>query len=125
MGRGIIADVMNIFSKKQIFRKGFQLEGQLVDLRKISEVDFGAISVRHDRINVNSSTLNSRLTLADGKEGQEITIFCTALDTAAVITPDNLLGYTTITFNAVADSVGMKFIDGNWVILSGHSYVVA
>lgn len=65
-------------------------------------------------------------TLADGVEGQVKYIAVKAAVGVAVITPTNLLGYTTITFAATAGlGISLKFIDGNWTCIGNNGAVLA
>lgn len=63
-------------------------------------------------------------TLADGTEGQIMTIAMASATGTATITPANLRGGTSVTFNAAGDSVVLQFIASNWNILGGNSYAV-
>ena len=68
------------------------------------------------------------LTLADGSEGQVLKLVYVAegagTDTA-VLTPSNLAGGTTITFNAVGDSCSLLFTNGSWYIIGSYGVTVA
>lgn len=74
-----------------------------------------------------SSASDVAITLADGEEGQEKIVYLKTKGGAGnfVLTPDNLLGYATITFNTVGDTVLLKFLNGNWVILSNQGATLA
>ena len=56
-------------------------------------------------------------TLADGEEGQRKFIYCGAYTGNGTLTPDNLLGFATIAFTAVGQSVLLEFRGTNWVIV--------
>ena len=65
--------------------------------------------------------------LAAGTQGQ-IKIVCMTAGTntpVAVITPAALDGGTTITLNAVGDSVVLLYNDSAWIVIGGNSAVVA
>jgi hypothetical protein len=64
-------------------------------------------------------------TLADGVEGQIMTIAMASSTGVATITPTNLRGGTSVTFNAAGDSVVLQFIAAEWNILGGNSYGVS
>jgi len=64
-------------------------------------------------------------TLADGTEGQIMTIAMASSTGTATITPTNLRGGTSVTFNAAGDSVVLQFIASEWNILGGNSYGVS
>ncbi len=59
------------------------------------------------------------LTLADGYEGQRKTLIMTADNNDGVLTPTNLFGGTTITFNDVNDWAELKFANGEWMMIAG------
>jgi hypothetical protein len=63
-------------------------------------------------------------TLADGEEGQIMTIAMASATGTATITPTNLRGGTSVTFNAAGDSVILQFIASEWNIMGGNSYAV-
>lgn len=64
-------------------------------------------------------------TLADGTQGQVITVTATDVTNATTLVPANLTGGTTITFTAVNDSVTLVFDVSTWnvVSLSGSAAV--
>ena len=65
---------------------------------------------------INSST-SASLVLLDGTEGQVKII--TAIDSptgSVVVTPSNLIGYTSFTLSATADSVTLLFTVNGWVV---------
>lgn len=63
-------------------------------------------------------------TLADGTAGQVMTILMKSSTGTATITPTNLAGGTSVTFNAAGDSVVLQFMDTDWYIIGGNSYAV-
>lgn len=63
-------------------------------------------------------------TVADGTTGQIIICTMESATGTATITPANLAGGTSVTFNAAGDSVILGFIDAQWYILGGNSYAV-
>jgi hypothetical protein len=75
-----------------------------------------------------STGVGDALTLADGTAGQLKTIVYVAqtggTDTG-ILTPANLGGYTTITFNDPGDSVQLQFIGTQWFVVSAFGAVVA
>lgn len=58
-------------------------------------------------------------TLADSSEGDELTIIMVADGGNGTLTPTNLQGGTTITFDDVEDTAYLKFLNGNWHMLAG------
>ena len=68
-------------------------------------------------------------TLADGKQGQIITIVASARTSSEtkVITPNLCTGFTTITLDAALDSVTLLYVDDTtgWIHLGGYGQVPA
>jgi len=84
----------------------------------------GAINITTKRTDITTTGANA-YTLANGAVGQIKKIVMVARVGDATITPTTLLGHTTITLNAVGDSVTLQYGTGGWAILGGHSYVAA
>ena len=84
-------------------------------------------------INVTSAITNlitdgtDAVALADGTQGQIklVTMVTGTNSPVASITPTNLDGGTTITLNAVGDTVLLIFNDGAWQVIGGNGAVVA
>ena len=70
---------------------------------------------------------NNAITLANGTTGQikELYLKTDTGSQTSVVTPANLLGYTTITFNAVGDAALLYFNGTNWVVLGSTSAALA
>ena len=87
----------------------------------------GAIPLEASAINLSVTGASpTAFTLAAGFEGQvlEITLVAVGSSTAVITAP--LYGSnTTLTFNAVGDSVTLRCIGGEWYILSNVSVAVA
>jgi hypothetical protein len=88
----------------------------------------GAVNVTQLTTAFTSTATGNALTLADGVAGQLKTIVYVAEaaggDTG-VLTPTNLGSATTITFNAVGDSVTLQFIGADWWVIGLRGAVVA
>jgi hypothetical protein len=88
----------------------------------------GAVNVTQLTTAFTSTATGNALTLADGVAGQLKTIVYVAEaaggDTG-VLTPANLGSATTITFNAVGDSVTLQFIGADWWVIGFRGAVVA
>jgi hypothetical protein len=88
----------------------------------------GAVNVTALATAFTSTATGNALTLADGVAGQIKTIVYVAEaaggDTG-VLTPANLGSATTITFNAVGDSVTLQFIGADWWVIGFRGAVVA
>lgn len=64
-------------------------------------------------------------TLADGTNGQVMTIAMLSSTGTATITPANFASGTIITFNAAGDSVTLQFLGTKWYVIGGNSYAIA
>jgi len=88
----------------------------------------GAVNITTLTTAFTSTATGNALTLADGVAGQLKTIVYVAEaaggDTG-ILTPTNLGGGTTITFNAVGDSVTLQFIGADWWVIGLRGAVVA
>jgi hypothetical protein len=88
----------------------------------------GAVNITQLTTAFTSTATGNALTLADGAAGQIKTIVYVAEaaggDTG-VLTPANLGAYTTITFNAVGDSVILQFIGADWWVISARGAALA
>jgi hypothetical protein len=88
----------------------------------------GAVNITTLTTAFTSTGAGDALTLADGVAGQLKTIVYVAEaaggDTG-VLTPTNLGAYTTITFNAVGDSVILQFIGADWWVISARGAALA
>ena len=84
----------------------------------------GAVDVTNPITEVTTTGADA-LTLADGEEGQHKYIVMAGTGGDGTLTPANLAGGTTITFNAAGDSVHLVFTNGSWYILGSNSIVVA
>jgi hypothetical protein len=88
----------------------------------------GAVNITTLTTAFTSTATGNALTLADGVAGQIKTIVYVAEaaggDTG-ILTPANLGSATTITFNAVGDSVTLQFIGADWWVIGFRGAVVA
>lgn len=71
------------------------------------------------------TTAADALTLADGAEGQYKFIKMKTDGGDGTLTPTNLAGGSTITFDAVGDSVLLFFLDGEWNVVGNSGCTVA
>jgi hypothetical protein len=88
----------------------------------------GAVDITSLATAFTSTAAGNALTLADGAQGQLKTVIYVAEaaggDTG-VLTPTNLGSATTITFNAVGDSVTLQFAGTDWWVVGFRGAVVA
>jgi hypothetical protein len=88
----------------------------------------GAVNITALATAFTSTGTGDALTLADGVAGQLKTIVYVAEAAGAdtgILTPANLGSATTITFNAVGDSVTLQFIGADWWVIGFRGAVVA
>lgn len=79
----------------------------------------GAISVVKGTTKVTTTGVSDALTLADGTDGQIITIIHDVDGGSAVLTPTTKTGFSTITFTAVGEACVLQFVTTRgWIILS-------
>jgi hypothetical protein len=73
---------------------------------------------------INATSNTASVTLADGSDGQIKTILniSTSGTNSITITPTNLRGGTTITLNAVGETVLLLFKNAKWNVIGGHGY---
>jgi hypothetical protein len=126
MSRGVVTDKTNQFDKVQLIKGG--VAGQTSKYYDTA----GAIDPNIPVARISSGPLDGddslAMTLADPRyEGQEITLIAELADAddTIVITPTNLLGFATITFNATGESAVIKFVNSNWVVLGGNTPALA
>ena len=88
----------------------------------------GAVNITSLSTAFTSTAAGNALTLADGAQGQLKTVIYVAEaaggDTG-VLTPTNLGSATTITFNAVGDSVTLQFVGTDWWVVGFRGAAVA
>ena len=88
----------------------------------------GAVNITSLATAFTSTATGNALTLADGAQGQIKTVIYVAEaaggDTG-VLTPTNLGSATTITFNAIGDSVTLQFAGTDWWVVGFRGAVVA
>ena len=88
----------------------------------------GAVNLTTLTTAFTSTATGNALTLADGSAGQLKMIVYVAEAAGAdtgILTPTNLGGFTTITFNAVGDSCLLQFIGTDWWAISVRGAVLA
>ena len=86
-----------------------------------------AITVTEPVTEVNATSAAAPCTLADGANGQIKIILnvSTSGTNAVTITPANLRGGSTITLNAVGESVQCIFKNSNWNVIGGNGFTIA
>lgn len=70
---------------------------------------------------------NSAVVLPDGEEGQELTLFLKTQGSTGdvVVTPTNLAGGSTLTFDAVSELSKLQFLAGEWHVVGTNTATLA
>ena len=86
-----------------------------------------AIDITSAVTEVNATSAAAPCTIADGANGQIKTIInvSTGGTNNIVITPANLRGGTTVTLNAIGETVTLIFKNSNWNVVGGFGFAVA
>ena len=84
----------------------------------------GAVDVTSSITWIVTTGVNA-LTLADGVEGQTKMIVMKTDAGNGTLTPANFAQGTTITFDAVGDSVSLLFTNSGWHVMGGYGYAIA
>jgi hypothetical protein len=85
----------------------------------------GAVDVTNAFTSLTTSGVSQALTLADGVVG-EMKIIVHAVDGgSAVLTPTTKIGFSTVTFAAVGDSVTLIYTSAGWAILASYNVTIA
>lgn len=84
----------------------------------------GAISLLTDTTLLTTTGSNA-LTLANGTVGQEKTIVMVVNAGDGTLTPTTKIGFTTVTFNDVGDTVTLRYTSSGWVIKSYYGVTIA
>ena len=114
---------------KKLLTEAFEgISGRIVTPKTATINGPGAINVLRAYVLLDTTGTGDVYTLVDGVAGQRLIIIYnddTAGADTAVITPTTLLGYTTITLNAIGDSVELLFTANGWVAIGGNNHVSA
>ena len=81
----------------------------------------GAVSVLTEPTQFSISQAGDQaMTLPDGDETQRKLLYMTVKGSTgnAVVTPDNLTGGTTLTFDAVGEYAELRFVGGSWAVVA-------
>ena len=85
----------------------------------------GAIPVTAEVVALTTTGADA-LTLADGVDGQILTITMITDGGDGTLTPDNPTGYSTITFNDALDGIQLLFVGGvGWAVLLNSGCTIA
>jgi hypothetical protein len=85
----------------------------------------GAVNLTDMLTSLTTTGASQALTLADGTVGQ-IKIIVHAVDGgSAVLTPTTKIGFSTVTFTAVGDSVSLIYTATGWAITGSRGVTIA
>jgi hypothetical protein len=85
----------------------------------------GAVDITNAFTSLTTSGLSQALTLANGVVG-EMKVIVHAVDGgSAVLTPTTAIGFSTVTFAAVGDSVTLIYTSAGWAILGSRGVTIA
>lgn len=85
----------------------------------------GAVDVTTLVTSLTTTGAAQALTLADGAAGQ-IKVIVHAVDGgSAVLTPTTKIGFSTITFTAVGDSVTLAYVSTGWAVVGSKGVTIA
>lgn len=85
----------------------------------------GAVDITNAYTNLTTTGAAQALTLANGTLG-EMKVIAHAVDGgSAVLTPTTKIGFSTITFTAVGDSVMLVYTSAGWAIVGSRGVTIA
>jgi hypothetical protein len=85
----------------------------------------GAVNVTDMFTSLTTTGASQALTLADGTAGQIKIITHTVDGGSAVLTPTTKIGFTTVTFTNVGDSVLMIYTATGWAVVGSKGVTIA
>jgi hypothetical protein len=85
----------------------------------------GAVNITDMLTSLTTTGASQALTLADGVVGQIKIIIHTVDGGSAVLTPTTKIGFSTVTFTAVGDSVALIYTATGWAIFGTRGATVA
>jgi hypothetical protein len=85
----------------------------------------GAVNITAMLTSLTTTGSAQALTLADGSVGQVKIIVHTVDGGSAVLTPTTKIGFSTVTFTAVGDSVALIYTATGWAIFGTRGATVA
>jgi hypothetical protein len=85
----------------------------------------GAVNLTDMMTSLTTTGASQALTLADGVVGQIKIITHTVDGGSAILTPTTKIGFSTVTFTAVGDTVTMVYTAAGWAITGGRGVTIA
>jgi hypothetical protein len=84
----------------------------------------GAVDVTNAFTSLTTNGNNQALTLADGSVGEVKIITHTVDGGSAILTPTTKIGFSTVTFAAVGDTVMMIYTAAGWAIIGSKGVTI-
>lgn len=85
----------------------------------------GAVDVTNAFTSLTTTGASQALTLANGSVGEVKIITHTVDGGSAVLTPTTKIGFSTVTFTAVGDTVMMIYTAAGWAIIGSKGVTIA
>jgi len=85
----------------------------------------GAVDVTNTLTSLTTTGASQALTLADGAVGQIKIITHTVDGGSAILTPTTKIGFSTITFTNVGDSVTLVYTAAGWAVVGSKGVTIA
>jgi len=85
----------------------------------------GAVNITTAVTCVTTTGASQALTLANGTVGQFKTVVHTVDGGSAILTPTTKIGFTTITFTNVGDSVALYYSTTGWAVVGSKGVTIA
>lgn len=106
----------------KIYNRGLSTNGKLVANGVTYSSGPGEISTQaciHQIVTTGADAL----TLIDGEQGQRLALVMETDGGDGTLTPVNLIGGTTIVFDAVGETADMIFTGGSWYMIGGSATI--
>jgi hypothetical protein len=85
----------------------------------------GAVDVTNAFTSLTTTGAAQALTLANGSEGEVKVIVHTVDGGSAVLTPTTKIGFSTVTFTNVGDSVMLIYTSAGWAVIGSRGVTIA
>ena len=85
----------------------------------------GAVNITDMMTSLTTTGSSQALTLANGTEGQLKFITHTVDGGSAVLTPTTKIGFSTVTFTNVGDSVSLIYTSAGWAVVGSKGVTIA
>ena len=85
----------------------------------------GAVDITNTLTSLTTTGASQALTLADGAVGQMKIITHTVDGGSAILTPTTKIGFSTITFTNVGDSVTLVYTAAGWAVVGSKGVTIA